>query len=215
VDVLNELQPVVLVNTAPMVLVAHPSLPAGNLNELVALGKARAGKLSYATSGVGTLPHLATEMIKRAGGFDMVHIPYRGGAQIGNDVAGNQVDLAMMVAASARPLIQTKAVKAIVVTGRQRLDIFPATPAAPETPAFEGVSLVSWAGLYAPHKTPAAVIARLNREVDEVLKDPAVRERMAAAGMLPGGGPPSAFGSFIQQDRETVGKILQSVSLRD
>jgi tripartite-type tricarboxylate transporter receptor subunit TctC len=130
-------------------------------------------------------------------------------------VAGNQVDLAMMVAASARPLIQTKAVKAIVVTGRQRLDIFPATPAAPETPAFEGVSLVSWAGLYAPHKTPAAVIARLNREVDEVLKDPAVRDRMAAAGMLPGGGPPSAFGSFIQQDRETVGKILQSVSLRD
>jgi tripartite-type tricarboxylate transporter receptor subunit TctC len=214
-DVLNELQPVILVNTAPMVLVANPSLPAKNLADLVALAKSRPGKLSYATAGLGTLPHLAAEMTKRAGAFDMVHIPYRGGSQIANDVAGNQVDLAMMVAATARPFIQTKALKPIAVTGNRRLALFPDTAAATETPGFESVNLVSWAGLYAPRKTSVSIITRLNREVDAILQSTSVRESFAGAGMLPGGGVPSAFVSFIQQDREKIGKILEVTSLRE
>src|SRR3954469_7926814 len=137
-DVVKELQPVVLVNTAPMVLVSHPSLPAKNVAELVALARKEPGKLSYATSGIGTLPHLATEMLKQAGQIHMVHIPYRGGSQIANDVAGNQVDLAMLIAASALPFVQSKALKPIAVTGAQRLALFPDVPAAAETPAFKG-----------------------------------------------------------------------------
>lgn len=213
-DVLKELAPVVLVNTAPMVLVANPSLPANNLAELVALAKKQPGKLSYATSGIGTLPHLATEMLKRAAQIHLVHIPYRGGAQIANDVAGNQVELAMLIAASAAPFLQSKALKAIAITGERRLALLPGVPAAAETPAFKGFSVVSWAGLYAPAKAPAAAIERLNREVGEILKTDAVREALGKNGALPGGGAPAAFVSFIEQDRAKIGKVLQVTSLR-
>jgi tripartite-type tricarboxylate transporter receptor subunit TctC len=214
-DVLKELQPVVLVNTAPMVLVAHPSLPANNLGELVALARKQPGKLSYATSGIGTLPHLATEMIKQAAQFHMVHIPYRGGAQIANDVAGNQVDLAMLIAASAAPFVQSKALKPITVTGAQRLALLPDVPAAAETPGFKGFEVVSWAGIYAPAKTPPAVVAKLSREVDEILKIGAVRDKLAQQGALAGGGTPAAFVSFIEQDRARIGKVLKVTSMRE
>lgn len=215
VDVLRELQPVILVNTAPMVLVAHPSLPAGTLAELVTLAKARPGRLSYATSGVGTLPHLTTEMLKRAAGMHMVHIPYRGGAQIANDVAGNQVDLAMLIAASAAPFVQARTLKPIAVMGDRRLPLLADVPAVGETPAFKGFNVVSWAGLYAPARTPAAVISRLNREVDEVLKAEGVRDALARAGALPGGGPAAAFSRFIEQDRARITQILQVTPLRE
>jgi tripartite-type tricarboxylate transporter receptor subunit TctC len=214
-DVLKELQPVVLVNTAPMVLVAHPSLPANNLGELVALARKQPGKLSYATSGVGTLPHLATEMIKQTAQIHMMHIPYRGGAQIANDVAGNQVELAMLIAASAAPFVQNKAVKAIAVTGARRLALLPDVPAAAELSVFKGFEVVSWAGIYAPAKTPPAVVAKLNREVDAVLKSDDVRAKLAQQGALPGGGAPAAFVSFIEQDRARIGQVLKVISLRE
>lgn len=214
-DVLKELQPVALVNTAPMVLVARPSLPAGNLAELVALATQQPGKLSYASSGIGTLPHLATEMIKQIGRIDMAHIPYRGGSQIANDVAGNQVDLAMLVAASAAPFVRSKSLKAIAVTSDQRLALLPDVPAAAETPAFKGFNVVSWAGVYAQVKAPAAAVMRMNREVDEILKTAPMREALAKQGALPGGGAPAAFALFIQQDRAKIGKVLQHVPLRE
>ena len=215
VDVLKELQPVVLVNTAPMVLVAQPALPASSLGELVALAKKQPGKLSYATSGIGTLPHLATEMLKQRAQIHMVHIPYRGGSQIANDVAGNQVELAMLIAASAAPYVQARTVKANAVTSEQRLALLPEVPAAAETPGFKGFDVVSWAGLYAPARVPAAIVNRLNHEVDEVLKTAAVREALAKAGAVAGGGTPAAFVSFIQQDRARIAKVLQRTSLRE
>jgi tripartite-type tricarboxylate transporter receptor subunit TctC len=214
-DVLKDLQPVVLVNTAPMVLVTNPSMPVKNLSELVALAKTNPGKFSYASSGIGTLPHLGTEMIKQAAGFHMVHIPYRGGGQIANDVAGKQVDLGMLIAASATPFIQAKTLKPLAVTGSKRLALLPDVPTVAETPGMENFSVVSWAGLYAPAKTSAATIKRLNHEVDEILKTEAVRETLARAGALPGGGTPTAFSSFIEQDRIKMGKILKVTPLRD
>lgn len=214
-DVLKELAPVVLVNTAPMVLVATPGLPAGSLGELVALARKQPGKLSYATSGIGTLPHLATEMIKQQAQMHMVHIPYRGGSQIANDVAGKQVDLAMLIAASAAPFIQSKTLKAIAVTGERRLALLPDVPAASETNGFKGFNVVSWSGLYAPAKTPPAVIARMAHEVDEVLKTEAIRDKLAQQGALAGGGTPANFIRFIEDDRAKIGRVLQVTSLRE
>lgn len=214
-DVLKELVPVVLVNTAPMVLVATPALPAGSLGELVALARKQPGKLSYATSGIGTLPHLATEMIKQQAQMHMVHIPYRGGSQIANDVAGAQVDLAMLIAASAAPFIQSKTLKAIAVTGERRLALLPDVPAASETNGFKGFNVVSWSGLYAPARTPPAVIARMAHEVDEVLKTEAIRDKLAQQGALTGGGTPATFTRFIEEDRARIGRVLQVTSLRE
>ncbi|MGH6627893.1 MAG: Bug family tripartite tricarboxylate transporter substrate binding protein [Burkholderiaceae bacterium] len=213
-DVLKDLVPVALVNTAPMVLVAHPSVPAQNLNELIALARRQPGRLNYATSGIGTIPHLATEMIKHQAQVHMVHIPYRGASQIANDVAGHQVDLAMLVSASAAPHIQSKTVKALAVTGDGRLAILRDVPAVAETPGFKGFNVVSWAGLYAPAKTPAAIVQQLNQAVDEVLKMEAVRGKLAESGVVARGGPPSAFVSFIEQDRAQTLRVLKSISLK-
>jgi tripartite-type tricarboxylate transporter receptor subunit TctC len=154
-------------------------------------------------------------MLKNVGQVHMVHIPYRGGSQIANDVAGKQVELAMLIAASAAPFVQAKTLKPIAVTGDRRLPLLPDVPAAAETPAFKGFSVVSWAGLYAPAGTPAAAITRMNHEVDEILKTEAVRATLAKAGALPGGGAPAAFVNFIQQDRAKIGKVLQYTKLKE
>lgn len=212
-DMLKELIPVVLVNTAPMVLVAHPSVPANNLPELLAYAKKNPGRLNYASSGIGTIPHLATEMIKAKAGVHMVHIPYRGAAQIANDVAGRQVDLALMISASALPHIQSKVVKALAVTGDARLPSLPDVPTVAEATGFKGFNVVSWAGLYAPAKTPAPVVARLAQEITEVLKTDAVRSKLQEQAIVPRGGTPDAFVNFIEKDRAQFTQVLKTVSL--
>ncbi len=214
-DVLRELHPVALVNTAPMVLVAHPSIEAKNLGEFVALARRQPGRFSYATSGIGTLPHLGTEMLEQAAQMHLVHIPYRGGAQIVNDVAGKQLELAMLIVASAVPSIKSGAVKALAVTSAKRSALLPDVPAAAETRGFEGFDVSSWAGVYAPKATPAAIVERMNRAIDEVLRLDVVRTRLAQAGAVPGGGTPDAFASFIRADRTKVQRVLKDVKLGD
>jgi tripartite-type tricarboxylate transporter receptor subunit TctC len=214
-DVQRELMPVVLVNTAPMVLVAHPSVPANNFDELVAYIKRNPGRLNYASSGIGTLPHLAMEMLKRQAGMHIVHIPYRGGAQIANDVAGKQIELAMLISASALPSIRSGAVKAIAVTGDTRLQALPQVPAIRESAAFKDYNVVSWAGLYAPAKTPTDIVQRMSQEISDVLKMDAVRNRMQEQSIFPQGGSPEAFAQFIQRDRAQVMNILQVLSLKE
>ena len=110
---------------------------------------------------------------------------------------------------------RSKALKPIAVTGDRRLPLLAEVPTVAETPAFKGFNVVSWAGLYAPARTPPAVIERLNREVDEVLKIATVRDALARAGALPGGGAPAAFVAFIEQDRAKISKILKTTPLRE
>ena len=214
-DVLRELMPVSLVNTAPMVLVAHPSVPANNFDELVAHIRRNPGRLNYASSGVGTLPHLAMEMVKRKAGLHIVHIPYRGGAQIANDVAGKQVELAMLITASALPSLRSGAFKALAVTGSSRLAALPQVPAISESAVFKGYNVVSWAGLYAPANTPADIMRRMSQELGEVLKMDAVRGRLAEQSIFTQGSTPAGFVQFIEQDRAQVKEILQVLSLKE
>ena len=214
-NVLRELMPVSLVNTAPMVLVAHPSVPANNFDELVAHIRRNPGRLNYASSGVGTLPHLAMEMVKRKAGLHIVHIPYRGGAQIANDVAGKQVELAMLITASALPSLRSGAFKALAVTGSSRLAALPQVPAISESAVFKGYNVVSWAGLYAPANTPADIVQRMSQELGEILKMDAVRGRLAEQSIFTQGSTPAGFVQFIEQDRAQVKEILQVLSLKE
>lgn len=149
-DALKDLAPIGLVNTAPMVLVARPGLPANTLAEVIHLARARPGQLSYATSGVGTVLHLAMELIKDESKTFITHVPYRGGAQIVTDVVGNQVDLALLVSVTATPQLQARKMKAIAVTDDKRLPTLPDVPTVAETPGFKGYDMVSWTGLFAP-----------------------------------------------------------------
>ena len=214
-DMLRDMIPVSLVNTAPMVLVAHPSVPANNFDELVQYVRRNPGKLNYASSGVGTLPHLAMEMVKRKAGLHIVHIPYRGGAQIANDVAGNQVELAMLITASAIPFLKSGAIKAVAVTGANRIAALPQVPAIGEMAAMRGYNVVSWAGLYAPANTPTDVIQRVSQELVELLKTEAVRGRLAEQSIFAQGSTPAGFAQFITQDRAQVQQILQTLSLKE
>ena len=214
-DMLRDMIPVSLVNTAPMVLVAHPSVPANNFDELVQYVRRNPGKLNYASSGVGTLPHLAMEMVKRKAGLHIVHIPYRGGAQIANDVAGNQVELAMLITASAMPSLKSGAFKALAVTGASRIAALPQVPTIGELSAMKGYNVVSWAGLYAPAQTPTDVVQRVSQELVELLKTEGVRGRLAEQSIFAQGSTPSGFAQFITQDRAQVQQILQTLSLKE
>jgi tripartite-type tricarboxylate transporter receptor subunit TctC len=212
-DMQTELVPLGLVNTAPMVLVAHPSFGANNFSEFLALARANPGKFNYATSGIGTILHLTMELVKAQGKIFAVHIPYRGGALIVNDVVGKQIDMALLINASALPAIKSGALKALAVTSERRLPWLPNVPAIAESAGFKGLDIASWAGLYAPVGTPAPVVSRLSQELNAVLKMEPVRTRLSEFGAVPGGGSPQDFNQFIAQDRAKFAKTVRSVAL--
>lgn len=214
-DPARDLAPVAMVNTAPMVLVARPDLPADDLAELVAMAREEPGRLSYATSGIGTVLHLGMEMIKQQGEFHALHVPYRGGAQIATDVIGGQVDLAMLVSVSAAPHVQSGKLKGIAVTSGKRLAMLPKVPAVADTPGFEGYDLVAWTGLFAPAGTPPAVIAQLNEAVNAVLAQSEVRSKLEAQGALPGQGSAADFARFVAQEQERYAQVVKAADIKE
>ncbi|MDB5873523.1 MAG: tripartite tricarboxylate transporter substrate binding protein [Ramlibacter sp.] len=214
-DALKDLAPVGLVNTAPMVLVARPGLPANTLAEVLKLAKESPGKLSYATSGIGTVLQLAMEMIKDQGKVFITHVPYRGGAQIVTDVVGNQVDLALLVTSTATPNILARKMKGIAVTSDKRLAILPDVPAVAETPGFKGFDAAAWIGLFAPAQTPPAIVERLNRELNEVLRSDEIRAKMQEQGAIGGSGSPAEFASFVQREQDRYERIVKAANIKE
>lgn len=214
-DPLKDLAPVGMLNTAPMVLVARPGLPVKDFADFVKLAKASPGKFNYATSGVGTVLQLAMELLKERTGIFVTHVPYRGGAQIATDVIGNQVDLAMLVSTSAIPHVTGNRLKALGVTGGQRLEALPNVPAFGEMPGLKGFEMVSWTGIFAPAGTPAPIVNRLNQELNAVLKDPEVRAKLQEQGALPGTGSPEDLGRFVKSEFARNQKIVQAANIKE
>lgn len=214
-DALRDLAPVGLVNTAPMVLVARPGLQANTLGDVIGLAKAQPGQLSYATSGVGTVLHLAMELIKDQAKVFITHVPYRGGAQIVTDVVGNQVDLAILVSVTATPNVLSKKMKAIAVTGGKRLATLPEVPTVAETPGFKGFDVVAWTGLFAPARTPPAIVERLNHELNAVLQSDEMRARMQEQGAVGGSGSAAEFARFVQREQDRYAVIVKKANIRE
>ena len=215
-DPLKDLVPVGTLNTAPMVLVARPGLGVSSYADFVKLAKASPGKMSYATSGVGTVLHLAMELLKQRSGIFVTHIPYRGAAQIATDVIGEQVDTAMLISAGALPgYIQSGKLKALGVTGTKRLASLPNVPTFDEMPGLKGYSMVSWTGIFAPARTPAPIVARINQELNAVLNDPDVRAKLQEQGALPGGGSAEDLGRFAEAEYARNRKVVQGVNFKE
>lgn len=214
-DPSTDLLPVALTTTAPMVLVARNTLGVDSMDKLVALARKDPGRLSYATSGVGTVLHLAMEMIKERAKIFAVHIPYRGGAQIASDVIGGQVDLAMLVSVSATPHVQAGRVKALAVTGPQRLPTLPNVPTLTELPAFKGLVVESWTGVFAPKGTAAPILDRLQAEINAVLAEPEVRAKLADGGAQVGRGDRASFARFIAAEQSRFEKIVRSANIKE
>jgi tripartite-type tricarboxylate transporter receptor subunit TctC len=214
-DSLRDLAPIGMVNAAPMMLVARPSLPVDDFAGLLKLARSQPGKLSYATSGVGTVLHLAMERIKQQAGIDVVHVPYKGGAQIITDLIGNQIDLAILVSVTAVPHVKAGKMKSFGVTSAKRMTGAPEIPALAESPELKGFDMVAWTGLFAPAKTPAAIVERLNRELNDALALPDVRGKFEEQGAVIGSGSPAEFAAFLRKEQADFEKIVQAAGIKE
>ena len=214
-DAMTDLAPVGLVNTAPMVLVARPGLPVKSIADLIKLAKEQPGRFSYATSGIGTVLHLAMELIKDQAKVFITHVPYRGGAQIVTDVVGNQVDLAVLISVSAAPNVAGGRFKGLAVTDNERLASLPDVPALAESPGFENFEIVAWTGLFAPAGTPPAIVGKLNAALNEVLATDQVRRKLADQGAIAGSGSAADFGAFVAREQERYARIVKDANIRE
>ena len=197
-DILRDFEPVSLLGSTPFVLLAHPSLPVTNVQDLIKLAKASPGKLFYSATATGSTSMLSCELFKAAAGINLVHVPYKSvGAALIDAVAG-QVPLTMSVTPSALAQIKAGRVRALAVTTPRRSAVLPDVPAFTELGL--QVSLPAWFGLVAPAGTTPAIIGRMNAELVKALRKPAIRERVLSFAMEPAENTPEEFSAFMKAD---------------
>ena len=180
-------------------MVVHPSVPASTLTELIAFAKANPGKLAYGSAGSGSLPHLATELMKSLTGMDIVHVPYKGGGPIVTDLLGGSVQVVIGDQANLMPHVKTGKLHALAVGSSKRSVNYPEIPTFSEA-GLSGFEAVAWQGLVGPAALPSDIVKRLNEAFNKVMSMPDVRERLMAGGLDPIGGRGAEEG-FVQTDR--------------
>lgn len=195
------------------ILVVHPSVPAKNLKELIALAKARPGVLNFASSGSGTISHLAGELFKAMTKTDIAHIPYKGSAPAMTDLLSGQVGLMWDSLTSSLPQARAGKLRALAVTGLKRSASVPELPTMSEA-ALPGYEVINWLGILAPKGVRREVIVKVNADVMQVLKQSDVRERMLASGAEAAGSTPEEFGAYIHGESAKWGKVVKSVGVK-
>jgi tripartite-type tricarboxylate transporter receptor subunit TctC len=211
-DTLKDLAPVTLVVTVPEMLVVASNVPAGSMSELVALAKAQPGKLNFASTGPGSLPHLAGELLKLTAKIDVVHVPYRGAAPAINDLLGQQVQMTFLDLPAILPHIRSGALRAIALGTTARAPTAPDVPTTVEVGMPE-LMIENWYGMIAPAGTPPAIVAELNRITTTALADPGVKEKLAAQGMTAVGDTPEHFREFIGSEIAKWAKVIKDAGV--
>ncbi len=212
-DALKDLAPVSQVIVSPNIMVAHPSLPARSVKELIALARARPGELNFAAGGAGSSQHLAIELFVHMTGTKIVHVPYTGQGMALIDVVAGQVSLMMANVISALPHVRNDRLRALGVTGPKRALVAPDVPTVAEA-GVPGYEVLQWYGVLAPAATPRESIDRVQRAIAVALQDPKVRERIAADGGEPVGGTPDAFGAVIRADYQKWGEVIRKAGIK-
>jgi tripartite-type tricarboxylate transporter receptor subunit TctC len=212
-DFVKDLQPVTLLATLPFLLVAHPSLPARNVQELVQLARARPGQLNYASSGNGTTAHLAGEMLKSMAKINIVHVPYKGTVPGVIDLVAGQVHVMFAIIQSSLPYVQAGRLRALGVSAAKRSSSAPAVPTIAES-GVPGYEFISWNGIHAPAATSKAVSGRLSAELLKVIAAPDVKERMSGLGMEVAGGTPEEFGALVKSDIAKWAKVIREAGIK-
>ncbi len=211
-DPARDLTPVTMVALVPNLLVVSNQLPVKSVAELVAYAKANPGKLSYGSSGVGTSVHLSGELFQKLTGTKMVHVPYRGTAQATQDLIGGRIDLIFDNITQALPHARAGSVRGLGITTAKR------SPSAPEfapiNDTVPGFDVSSWFALFAPSKTPQAVIDKVQADAKAALADPAVRSRMDALAAEPVGNRPAELGAFLQAEMKKWGELIKEVGVK-
>jgi tripartite-type tricarboxylate transporter receptor subunit TctC len=213
-DPLRDFAPVALVTKVTEVLVVTPSFGIKTVTELVALAKAKPGTISFASTGIGSPPHLAQELLDASAGVQFLHVPYRGAAPALTDLLGGQVQVLAADVPVLIAQIQAGNLVPIGAAADQRDAILPNVPTLAEQ-SFPNTDASNWYGLLAPAKTPAAVIAKLNDAVNAALNDPPSRDKLVQAGATPVGGTPESFGAFMKAEYEKWGRVVRDRGIKD
>jgi len=211
-DLQRDLAPIVLCVKGANVLVSHPSLPAKNLQELIALAKTKPGQLNYATSGIASSNHMAAELLNYRAGIKLNHVPYKGNAPALTDLIGGHVEMNISGVPVLVPHIKSGRVRAIGIASLKRF------PAIPEVPTFDeqglkGFEASTWFGLFAPAKTPRDIITKLNAEFGKALASKDIRERYLVEGLEPQGRSPEDFAKFVQSEIELYVRLAKAANL--
>lgn len=203
---------VALVAEEPIILSVNPALPPKSLSEFIAYAKANPGKLSMASPGTGTVPHIAGELFKMMADVDMVHVPYRGGAQALSDLMAGQVQVAFMGPAASMALVKSGKIRALAVTSRTRAAVLPDVPAITEfVPGYEASQ---WFGIVAPKNTPPDIIDKLNKLINEGLADPQVNELLEELGETVVARSSADFGKRIAADADKWAKVMRTANIK-
>jgi tripartite-type tricarboxylate transporter receptor subunit TctC len=208
----KDFQPVFLASLVPNILVVHPSVPAKNVAEVIALAKASPEGLDFASSGNGTLQHLCLEMFRHMAQVKINHIPYRGGGLALNDVIGGQVKFFFSNGSSSVGLVQGGQVRAIAHTGRGRLGTLPDLPPVADTIA--GFEAYEWNGVFVPTGTPAEIIQKLNTGLNATIKNPEVIERLKTLNVDTRGNTPDEFRAFVAAETEKWSRVVREANIK-
>lgn len=212
-DPVKDFSPITLGITVPNILVVHPSVPATSVRQLIALAKAKPGKVAFASAGNGTSGHLALELFRQASGIDVVHVPYKGGGPALTDVIGGQVQALFSIALAATPQVKAGKVRALAITSATRSPVAPDLPTIAES-GFPGFEVIGWFGWLAPAKAPKEVVNRLNREIVRILNMSAVHDRLLSLSTVPVGDTPAQFAGFIRSERDKWAKVIRTAGIK-
>lgn len=210
----KDLAPVTVIGDTPLAIAVHPSVPVKTIQELLAYAKGNPGKLSYGTPGSGSSMHFAGESLKTLGGLFIVHIPYRGAGPAVADLLGGQVPMGIMGMPPVVGPHKAGKIRIVAVTSEKRSPATPDIPAMAELPGFAGYSFTNWTGVFMQAKTPPAVIERLAAEIGKVVKEPAIRDKLLAAGVEPLGLPTAEWKKFLAREKDIYSKIAGARNIR-
>jgi tripartite-type tricarboxylate transporter receptor subunit TctC len=213
-DALRDFAPIALVTTVTEVLVVTPQFGIKTVKELVALAKEKPGTIPFASTGIGSPPHLAQELLDASAGVQFLHVPYRGAAPALTDLLAGQVKVLSADVPVLIAQIKAGTVVAIGAAGQKRDAILPDVPTLAEQ-GYPNTDASNWYGLLAPAKTPAAVIAKINDAVNAALNDPPTHDKLVQAGATPAGGSPESFGTFMKAEYEKWGRVVAERGIKD
>jgi tripartite-type tricarboxylate transporter receptor subunit TctC len=211
-DPLGHLEPVINLATASLFITAHKDVPASSIPDLVELGKKKPNTLTFGTSGNATPHRLAGELLQKFGGFQMMHVPYKGTSASLTDLLGGQITVVIGSSTALEPQVKIGKIKFLGVTTEKRDPLFPDVPAVSET--YPGFHVGIFFGLLVPKRTPEPIIATLNSELNKVVSTPEVREALSKLGVVPAGGSPADFKEKIKADLESRGKLIREFGIK-
>jgi tripartite-type tricarboxylate transporter receptor subunit TctC len=209
----TSLEPVIVMATLPIVLVVRADFPASTVAELVAYAKANPGKITYGSQGIGTSPHLTTALLARRTGTVMTHVPYRGTAQVVNDLIAGHLDLLFMQIDAVREHYRSGRLKMLAVATDKRLAELPEVPTMAEA-GVPDLLADTWNAIAAPPQTPKPIVAKVNAAMNDVLAMPEIRERLATMSMQPAGGTPADMAAFIRRETTRWGEVIRAANIK-